>query len=191
MSDTSNPQTNKEAKARADTYAAQQQSPSDPAPDKPRPRRSPDEWRNLVDQRIEEAMAQGAFDNLRNKGKPLDPAPNPFTPADMQMANSLLRNNDLVPAWIADRNEILGAIDRLRASVQRTAGEFRAAKAAVTSPQHEAQLHKRWTAQLALWRDEIRQLNKRIEIQNLRQPVTFLEIFKLDLDLELEKAERC
>ena len=71
-------------------------------PSEPATRRTPEQWHDLVSQRIEEARRNGAFDNLPGKGKPLEVRPEPFVPADMQMANSLLKNNDLVPVWISD-----------------------------------------------------------------------------------------
>ena len=46
--------------------------------------RTPEQWRDLISERIEEAMRAGHFDNLRGKGKPLNPAPEPHVPPEMQ-----------------------------------------------------------------------------------------------------------
>ena len=73
-------------------------------------------------------MRNGAFDNLRNKGKPLDTAPDPHVPPDMQMANSLLKNNDLSPAWISDRGAMLAAIERFREKLRTVAADFAQAR---------------------------------------------------------------
>jgi hypothetical protein len=172
----------------AEEYKARQQNSTELPPEAPRTRRTPEQWQDLISQRIEEAMRQGEFDNLRGKGKPLNASPDPHVPPDMQMANSLLKNNDLVPAWIADRNAMLAAIDRLRAKIQNVTAEFREAREAATTPERREHLARQWSAQVAAWRTEIVELNKRIEVQNLKQPVTFLEILKLRLEDELRRA---
>ncbi|MBK8046033.1 MAG: DUF1992 domain-containing protein [Anaerolineales bacterium] len=181
--------TNPDPRERARDYKTQEEPPDAPAESttdsKSRLHRTPEQWQDLVSQRIEEAMRAGEFDNLAGKGKPLNPDPDPFTPADMKMANSLLRNNELVPAWISDRKAVLEAIERFRVKLQTTAAAYQTALESVTVPQHREELVKRYNAQVESWRQEIIELNKRIQTQNLRQPVTFLEIYKLRLDDEL------
>ena len=51
-----------------------------------------------------------------------------------------------------------------------------------------AALEQRWQRQLTAWEEEIRTLNRRIELQNFKQPVTFLEIVKLRLADEIKRA---
>ena len=164
-------------KDRAQEY--QEQEATDLPPRQRQPR-LPDQWSDLISQRIEEAMRAGEFDNLRNRGKPLDPQPDPFTPADMQMANALLKNNELVPAWISDRRELLAAIERFQARVQEGMATHRAALAAA-APEGRATLTKTWSAQLERWRQEAAALNRRIDAQNFRQPA-FLEILKVRVE---------
>lgn len=181
--------TNPDPRERARDYKTQQDPTDAPAEStgesKPRTHRTPEQWQDLASQRIEEAMRAGEFDNLAGKGKPLNPDPDPFTPADMKMANSLLRNNELVPAWISDRKAVLAAIAQFRAKMQTTAAAYQAALESVEAPHQRMQLVQRYNAQVETWRQEIGELNKRIQTQNLRQPVTFLEIYKLRLDDEL------
>lgn len=66
--------------------------------------RSPEQWNDLINQRIEEAMRTGEFDNLRGKGKPLNLAPAPHVPPEMQMA------------YQAIHLEWMPAVDKLPAS---------------------------------------------------------------------------
>lgn len=152
--------------------------------------RSPEEWRDLISQRIEEAIREGKFDNLRSKGKPLSLAHEPHVPPEMQTANALLKNNDLMPAWISDRNQVLAEIERFRSKLRTVMADYGAAVSAVKTPANRAIIEQRWLAQLAAWQEEIHTLNRRIELQNLKQPVTFLEIFKLRLEDEMRRAER-
>ena len=154
----------------------------------PAAKRTPQDWDTLVNQRIEEAMRNGAFDNLRNKGKPLDTSPDPHVPPDMQMANSLLKNNDLSPAWIGDRGATLAAIERFREKLRTIAADFVQARAEAATPQRGQQLDEMWQAYVESWRAEVVELNKRILTQNLKQPVTFLEIIPLRLEDELKRV---
>jgi hypothetical protein len=173
--------------AHADIYRRAQEDDASAPPPRP-PQRAPEQWRDLISQRIEDAMREGHFDNLRGKGKPLDPAPEPHVPPEMQMANSLLRNNQLTPAWIADRSAMLAEIERLRAKLRQVVADFQAAQEAAASEMARAALEQRWQRQLTAWEEEIRTLNRRIELQNFKQPVTFLEIVKLRLADEIKRA---
>ncbi len=156
-------------------------------PSSGRVHRAPEQWNDLISQRIEEAMRAGKFDNLRSKGKPLNPAPEPHVPPDMQMANSLLKNNDLAPAWISDRADILAEIERFRRKLRAAFIAHTDARAAAKTAADQARIEQRWQAQLTTWQEEIRTLNRRIELQNLKQPVTFLEIVKLRIEDEVRR----
>ncbi|GIK76083.1 MAG: hypothetical protein BroJett021_50710 [Chloroflexota bacterium] len=152
-----------------------------------RAHRTPEQWSDLISQRIEEAMREGKFDNLRSKGRPLNPAPEPYVPPDMQMANSLLKNNDLAPAWISDRAQILGEIERFRRKLRTALAEHNDALAAAKTAADQARIEHRWQTQLDAWQEEIRTLNRRIELQNFKQPVSFLEIVKLRFEDEIKR----
>lgn len=149
-------------------------------------RRTPEQWSDLISQRIEEAMRDGQFDNLRGKGRPINPAPDPHIPPEMQMANSLLKNNELVPAWISDRNAVLAAVETTRNKIRRAAADYSVALRSAETAAARDQVEARWQAQLSALREEVRALNRRIELQNYKQPVSFLEIYKLRLDDEVK-----
>ena len=151
------------------------------------PKRAPQDWDTLINRRIEEAMQRGDFDNVRGKGKPLNTAPEPHVPPDMQMANSLLKNNDLSPAWISDRAAVLALIERFREKLRAAAAEFAQARAEATTPERLRQIDELWPRYVEAWRSEVVEINKRILTQNLKQPVTFLEIVPLRLENELKR----
>src|SRR5579872_5718507 len=73
-----------------------------------------DPFRLIADRRIEEAMAEGAFDNLSGTGRPIPLDDDPFEDASMRMAHRLLRNNGFAPAWIEEGKEIEAAIAGLQ-----------------------------------------------------------------------------
>jgi hypothetical protein len=147
-----------------------------------------DEFANLVSKRIEEAMRRGDFDNLKGRGKPLPIENDPFVPEEQQMAFKLLKNNDMTPNWIAERKEMLRAMEAWREEFQRVVGEANRAWIAASSDERRVQIRERWELWLARWEDEIVELNRRIGLFNLVQPIRHLEIFKLHLDDELRKV---
>lgn len=147
-----------------------------------------DHWTDLVGQRIEEAMRQGYFDNLPGQGKPLNLAKNPFVPEDMQMANKLLENNNLIPGWIGERKVVLGRIEQFRAQLASTTARFVYAFRTTDDVAFRAELRAQWRAQLEVWREEMRLLNRRIETLNMQQPAAHLEVYKLIFDDELTRA---
>ena len=51
------------------------------------------EW--LAEKRIEDAVAQGEFDNLPGAGRPLELDDDPLVPEEMRMAHRILKNADV------------------------------------------------------------------------------------------------
>jgi hypothetical protein len=68
----------------------------------------------IVEMKIREAMAEGAFDNLPNAGQPLDLEDYFATPAHLRMAHSILKSAGLVPAEVELLNELASLEQRLR-----------------------------------------------------------------------------
>lgn len=90
--------------------------PAEPQPNAPKNRsgrRAPGDWQGLVEQRIQEGMEQGLFDNLRGMGKPLNLDEDQFVPDEMKMAFRLLRSNGLAPLWVELNKEIREDIARM------------------------------------------------------------------------------
>jgi DnaJ homolog subfamily C member 28 len=183
------PQPSEEERLRAAREkAAEYRNPQPPTEETGDGVRSMEEWADLVTNRIEEAMRRGDFDQLPGRGKPLHVEHDPFVPEGQQMAFRLLKNNDLVPSWIAERNEILRAVELWREQFQRIVSEAHSAWVAASSDKRRVQIRENWARWLARWEDEVREMNRRINTLNLQQPITHLEVFKLNLDNELRKV---
>jgi Domain of unknown function (DUF1992) len=60
----------------------------------------------LIEEQIQEAIANGEFDNLPGKGKPLNLDDYFRTREDLRMGFSLLKSNGFVPEEVALLNEI-------------------------------------------------------------------------------------
>ena len=81
-----------------------------------------DTW---VQDRLEEAIARGEFDNLPLKGKPIKIETNPFQP-ELDMAFSRMKNAGVAPAWIELDREILKMQDVLANWLEATADRLAA-----------------------------------------------------------------
>jgi hypothetical protein len=82
--------------------------------------------RRLAEQRIEEAMAEGKFDNLEGAGKPLDLEPMPAEEAARMTwwAIRIMKQNDFVPEEVRWRK----AVDHLRVRLADARDEKRVAE---------------------------------------------------------------
>ncbi len=143
-----------------------------------------EEWHDLIEDLISEGQDKGMFDNLPGKGKPLNLNQNHFAP-ELDLAHQLLKDNEILPAWIADRNSLLEQIRALRTAVrtgwQRHTREF------ATLPQQRDRISNRWYDACQAWDAQIIDLNKKINAFNLKRPLDNLEIFKINLDEELTR----
>src|SRR5262249_51881542 len=71
-----------------------------------------DPWRFIADRKIREAMDEGKFDRLDGKGRPLPAADETYTDPSLWMAHHVMKNNGIVPPWVAEGNEIEAEIER-------------------------------------------------------------------------------
>ena len=71
--------------------------------------------RRRVDQAIEQAAAEGAFDNLTGAGRPLGSDAG-IVPDDLRVPFKVLKNAGLAPAWVDLAGEIERRIDEFRAA---------------------------------------------------------------------------
>ncbi len=60
----------------------------------------------VAEERIQEAMRRGEFDNLPGAGRPLDLDEDPLVPAELRVANRILKNAGCVPPELIERREM-------------------------------------------------------------------------------------
>ena len=70
----------------------------------------------IAEQRIQEALAQGEFENLPNAGQPLSLDEYFSAPADLRMAYSILKNANCAPPEV----ELLNEVARLQQAIAET-----------------------------------------------------------------------
>ena len=145
------------------------------------------DWQNLIDDLIEEGREQGVFDNLPGKGKPLNLKRNLFAP-EKELAHGLLKQNDLKPAWIMARSELMTQIDNLRTDIKRKWVLYEREYRLGQGEGPRSALVIAWDDVCLKWIETIAELNRQINNFNLKRPSDKLEMFKLNLDKELERA---
>lgn len=145
------------------------------------------DWNSLIEELIQNGQQEGAFDNLPGKGKPLNLKKNLYG-QDMELAHTLLKDNDLRPAWITQRRLLLEKIEALRQQIQavwvRHLDEYEMAQ----GEGQRSALVISWDDACQQWETEIVALNKQINDFNLKRVIDRTEIFKLNLSEELTRC---
>lgn len=147
----------------------------------------PGKWSEVMDELFEEARRDGVFDNLPGHGKPLKLTANPFAP-ETQLAYQLLKDNDFTLPWIAERNDIFSRIEELRDEIRSVWLKYRAEYQVSHSDTVRMGLASGWRDHIDRWRIQTGKLNKLIDDINLKLPGAQLEIVKLSVKRELERA---
>jgi hypothetical protein len=73
-----------------------------------------DHWRFIADRKIREAMDEGVFNRLAGEGMPLPVEDSTGADPSLWMAHHIMKNSRVLPAWIAEGNEIEAEKERLR-----------------------------------------------------------------------------
>ncbi len=143
--------------------------------------------KGLVEDLIEDGRQRGIFDNLKGKGKPLPLQRNVYE-GSQELANRLLKDNQLRPAWISQRLIILERIEQLRGAIGRAWQRYEQAYRMAQGEGQVGSLVVGWDDLCRDWEAEIGQINKLIADYNLKRPSERLELFKLRLSDELQRA---
>jgi len=144
-----------------------------------------EDFDNLIEDLIQDGKEKGIFDNLPGKGRPLNLKRNLFE-AEKELAHTLLKENDLPPAWIGERNEILQKTAAMRQEIIRKWAWHEATFEAET--ENRGRLTISWDDCCQKWLGDIAELNKKITTYNLKRPSERLELYKLNLEDELKRA---
>jgi DnaJ family protein C protein 28 len=161
-----------------DKLEAYQTPPEERAPQK-NPT-GPKERAAMVEQRIQEAMERGEFDDLPGKGKPLPFDENPYLEPGQELAFGLLKNNGFAPEWIERDKEIRRELAIARNQLQLAWG-YRQSNPANKSS---------WQVAVARFEENLNKLNRKIDDLNLIVPVVSLQRPRLRLEDELQRVQR-
>lgn len=144
---------------------------------------------SVIDEILKDAMNRGDFDNLPGSGKPLKIEDDANTPQNLRIAHKLLKENDLVPDWIAQGKAIDADYDRLgrdlRSALRKYRGELNDAARSATPAGDRERAEKRHQAVLADLRARAKKLNGQILSYNLKIPRVMAQKRLFDFDREL------
>ncbi|MGE5398362.1 MAG: DnaJ family domain-containing protein [Chitinophagales bacterium] len=144
---------------------------------------------DLVEERIRKAREKGDFDNLAGKGKPINLEENPMEPADMRMANKILKDAGFAPYWIQLGNDIDAAQEQLWRDIERFKNQQRViGKGKSNRTAHN--LEYRAQKFLLDSREQLQNINKKIDNFNCHCPMWWLSRGRVDVDKEMEKVNR-
>ncbi|HLA42153.1 MAG TPA: DUF1992 domain-containing protein [Aggregatilineales bacterium] len=147
-----------------------------------------------VDRHIRDAMERGEFDNLPGTGKPLRFESDRLVPSEYRLAYRIMRDNDVQPEWIALQKEINTLIDTARKNLHIAVANFDRIQSALEGKTNLDSVVKRLAARdnrddaVAVFRDRVNVINRKIALLNLKVPGSGLTRDLLDIDRELAKV---
>lgn len=139
-------------------------------------------WESLIDQKIREAMERGEFDNLTGKGEPIDLSENPYEDPDWRTAHRMLRNAGFAPSWIEERKDIDAELAVARSNLARVWMIRQNAR----NTEHESSAGMRWQNALQTFREKVVELNRRINLWNLKAPAVAFQRARIDVEAEIK-----
>jgi len=141
-------------------------------------RRKPGEtWQGFVERQIQEAQAQGAFDNLPGHGKPLPPeALNPYE-GSRALAHKILKDHGFAPEWIELDKEIRRELEAARRRL-------------ISSYQRYGPDSSVWQRAVDRFTDQVAALNAKIDLYNLKAPAMRFRRRRIALADEILQVER-
>ena len=142
-------------------------------------------WESLIDKKIREAMERGEFDNLAGKGEPIDLSENPFEDPDWRTAHRMLRNAGFAPSWIEERKDIDAELAVARSNLARVRLVLHNAR----NTEHENSAMLRWENALDTFKEKVFELNRRINVWNLKAPAAVFHRKRIDFEAEVRRIQ--
>jgi hypothetical protein len=120
-----------------------------------------------IDEIIQNAIKEGAFDQLPGKGKPLDWDQHSPVDDDWQLAHHLLKENGFAPDFIEARQSIETDLASARADLKR-ASDWK--KQALEPDEDLDFISSQWAKAKSAFETRVGELNKKIRDYNLLIP---------------------
>lgn len=116
-------------------------------------------------------MREGAFDNLRGKGKPLDLDENPFIDKEWQLAYHLLKQNGFAPQFIEQRQAIEAELAAAREALGRS---WAWRQQALERGEEAGFVEAEWGRAKERLAQQVKKINKSIQVYNMGIPTNLL-----------------
>ncbi len=138
----------------------------------------PRDWESVIEKQIREAMERGEFESLPGRGKPLDLSADPNVPPEWDLAFKMLKDAGFAPEWIEEDKQIRAGRERVFKAFQTYLRQPHKPPANRTA--REARL-------IADFRREAAELNRLIDLFNLKAPSPRLHHARIRIEEEVEK----
>jgi hypothetical protein len=138
-----------------------------------------------IEEHIRKAMAEGKFDDLLGKGKPLHlEVANPHADPEWELAYRMLKDSGFSLSWIETIREIEQDIDVARKDLQIAWDAHQSSQSASARNSNPS---GDWERSQSSFKEKLTLLNKRIRDYNLQVPNTRFQRPVLNFELELKK----
>jgi len=151
----------------------------------------PEKMRNLAEDHIHDAIQRGDFDNLPGSGKPLNLEADRLVPPEYRLAYRIMRDNEVQPEWIMLQNEIDTLIQAARHALRNAARQYFALLEKYQDKPGVMAVAKRLEARdlrdfaQACFHDQVRVINRKVALLNLKLPAWYLTRDLLDAEREI------
>ena|SRR5579871_800393 len=150
---------------------------------------NPDVIGKIAEQKIQEAIDEGKFDNLPGKGKPIVFDDDPMTPPHLRMANKILKNANVLPEWMQVQKDIVAErqeIDRLRARSIHENQTKHARLSALPAGHAAVQMYAEWHAKTrAVYLRRLKSVNTSILKFSILAPSTVQPFVPYKIEQEM------
>jgi DnaJ family protein C protein 28 len=138
-----------------------------------------------IEEQLRKAMAEGKFDNLPGKGKPLHlDEDNPHADPEWELAYHMLKDSGYTLPWIETIHEIEQDLEAARTDF-RIAWEWYQSTQLQSNPGSKPS--KEWERSQQAFKEKLVSLNKRIRDYNLQVPNARFQRPILNFEREIEK----
>ncbi len=140
-----------------------------------------------IEEIIRKAMEEGAFDNLRGKGKPLNLDENPHVDPEWRLAFDMLKEQGFAPAWAETRQQIEQELAVAREALARS-WQWRVE--ALARGEAPGWVAEDWGRAESFFREQVQKVNKKIKGYNLIVPSPQFARMPVDVEAEIKKVNR-
>ncbi len=141
-------------------------------------------WQSEIDRELERISQQA---DLSNAGKPLKLDHSSHIPDDQRMANKIMKDHDVLPAWIMLSKELDSTQTQIRKILRQRWEEYHLGLAGAQDATTRQHVENVWKSAQNKVEAQIREYNDKVLTYNLKVPPGINHRRQLSLSAELEK----
>ena len=127
-------------------------------------------FRKSIDQQLQSVIGDGDISALPGAGSPLALDDDSYTPADMRAANKIMRDHDVMPAWVEHGKALDEREEALRQEIKDLAIRYLARKRAARSSGSASYAKAEWQRACTAWMKRLSRYNQDCLTHNLNAP---------------------